>query len=579
VTYQPITGWFKNSGKDIYKLIFETSGRVYASGGHLIYTSNGYKKVSDLATGDIIFRLSEKLTYAQEQLLYGSMLGDSSCMKNKQIGKIICNGTKLRFKYAQGDKQKKYLFLKRKILDSFVKTEPKSTTNKTFLKYGCNKNITTWRFATLTSRSFHNIYNNILKNNKKSINKLWLDKIDWMGMAFWYMDDGSQQTYKTKDGSSTCVMFHTQGFSFEENKILKDWLRSKGIESSIRRSKNKKGKIFYFIALSVTGSEFFLRKISKYVIPCMRYKLGKYSSPNDFDKSLYINYEQEYCVVPEKLVNKKFLRHVNVTYDIEVERNNNYFAGNTLVHNCHSLTGAAAEASLKMIEEPPPNVRFILATTEPQSLKDTILSRCITLTFEKIDWHELYQNLLIKIIKQENISIDDEAAKFIAKRARGSARDALQNLQSVADFAGGEKISLDMAEKALGAADESLHYQLIQCLADSKINLFLAVKTIDELIIKGKNSDEILTGLEYYLRTLLLAGCCKEYLSNTGYTEEEIKRYENQAGLVRVANINKMIGLLIDVRRAILVNSDIQVQLLKFIIDSIMLIVGSRNKK
>jgi DNA polymerase-3 subunit gamma/tau len=231
-----------------------------------------------------------------------------------------------------------------------------------------------------------------------------------------------------------------------------------------------------------------------------------------------------------------------------------------------------------MIEEPPPNVRFILATTEAQSFKPTIHSRCITLTFEKIDWYQLYNDLLIKICKLENVNVEEDALKFIAKRAKGSARNALQNLQTTINFSGGNVINLDIAQKALGAADDSLYFNFIQNIIDIKPNYSEAVKLIDEIMIKGKNSDEILNGLEYYLRNLLIAALCKENLQKMGFSPDDIKRLESQIALAKASVVSRMVGLMIDVRRGTIVNMDLQLLLIKFVVDSLIEVAKSRKK-
>ena len=124
-----------------------------------------------------------------------------------------------------------------------------------------------------------------------------------------------------------------------------------------------------------------------------------------------------------------------------------------ILDEAHSLTGVAAESALKMIEEPPSNVRFILCTTEPEALKPTIHGRCINFNFSKISWMELY-NHLVNICKLESIQYDDDAIKMMAKASKGSARNSLQNLQTVAEFAGSNKIIADSVSKSLGVIDE-----------------------------------------------------------------------------------------------------------------------------
>jgi DNA polymerase III gamma/tau subunit len=360
--YKPITGWFKNSGKRIYKLAFETPGRIYASGGHLICTPDGYKKVDDLEVGDYICREGAIFSHYQEQMVYGSLMGDASIGKSKSKAKRIKRGTTPRLRFRHGTKQEQYLLFKQNLINDMVAAPSKKCMHVGW--EGCDP-ITTFRFNSLTDRSLVSVYNTVIKDRKRTISKEWLEKIDWAGLAFWFMDDGSCNTYFNKDGTQRwSVRFHTYAFTLEEHELLKEFLEeSFGLKCSIHKDNRCNG---YMIDLGVESSEKLLRNISKYIPDCMRYKLHDMDS-DEFDVSLLDSLFHRGVVV-EKITEKSFLKDAKVTYDIEVEDNHNYFASNVLVHNCHSLTGQAAEASLKMIEEPPPFVRFILCIEENQKV-------------------------------------------------------------------------------------------------------------------------------------------------------------------------------------------------------------------
>jgi DNA polymerase III delta prime subunit len=240
-------------------------------------------------------------------------------------------------------------------------------------------------------------------------------------------------------------------------------------------------------------------------------------------------------------------------YDLEMENDSHSFVVNGFsAHNC---------------------------TTEPEAFKPTIHSRCITLNFEKIDWCQLYNDLLLKISKLENIDIEEDALKFAAKRAKGSARNALQNFQTLISFVGKDKITLEMAQKVLGSVDDIVYYNFIQNIVAEKPNPAEAIKLIDNLITKGKNSDEIINGLEYYLRNLIIVTLCKDNVQKLNFTQEELKRLEVQSNLVKVGVVSKMIAFLIDLRRGILVNMDLQTLLTKFVVDSIIEVIKGRAKK
>jgi DNA polymerase-3 subunit gamma/tau len=119
-----------------------------------------------------------------------------------------------------------------------------------------------------------------------------------------------------------------------------------------------------------------------------------------------------------------------------------------LIDEVHQLTGPAADALLKTLEEPPPHVIFILATTDPEQLKSTVRSRCQRFDFRRISVEALVGRLRY-IADHEKIEIPDAALNLIAREATGSARDAVNLLDQVwATY--GDQISLDEAVEALG---------------------------------------------------------------------------------------------------------------------------------
>ena len=238
-----------------------------------------------------------------------------------------------------------------------------------------------------------------------------------------------------------------------------------------------------------------------------------------------------------------------------------------IIDEAHRLTGAAAEALLKVLEEPPPHVIFILCTTEPEALKPTIHSRCIGLTYKPIAWMVLF-GLLKDVASKEGIKADEAALKFIAKSGRGSARDSLQNLQMSADFAGDETLTIEFAEQALGGIDDGLYFKLIESIGKSDVPS--AWKLVNKLMLKGRNSESIVKGLETYLCNLMMISLCGSAAQDMGFTEAEIKRYAFQANSVKPSLANEMMKILIDVQRAINVNLDAENSLCRFVVASII---------
>src|SRR2546429_2402662 len=123
-----------------------------------------------------------------------------------------------------------------------------------------------------------------------------------------------------------------------------------------------------------------------------------------------------------------------------------------IIDEVHMLSGAAFNALLKTIEEPPPGVVFIMATTDEHKVPETITSRCQLFEFRTIDTAKIVERLQ-EIAKAEKISISKEAIREIARAGDGSMRDAQSAFDQVISYAG-EKIEAEDVEKALGMAAE-----------------------------------------------------------------------------------------------------------------------------
>lgn len=245
-----------------------------------------------------------------------------------------------------------------------------------------------------------------------------------------------------------------------------------------------------------------------------------------------------------------------------------------LIDESHCLSGQAASAALKFIEEPPTNVRIVLATTDPQLLKDTIHSRCISLNFKSISNIEL-SNYIEKIAHLENIKISKEAANHISQNSNGSVRNALQNLQKVYNFTGCDEIILEDTHKALGTIDENLFFKLLDCI--NEIDVPSSMIILGQLITEGRNIDSIIRGLGSHLRKLSLARTCGKKVTELGFTEDEAKKYHHQSQKISPFLIDQMQDWMIDTQKAILVNLDPQQYLEKLIMKSIIHVVRSQK--
>ena len=170
-----------------------------------------------------------------------------------------------------------------------------------------------------------------------------------------------------------------------------------------------------------------------------------------------------------------------------------------IIDEVHMLSKAAFNALLKTLEEPPPHVVFIFATTESGKVPHTILSRVQRFDFKRIAESAIADRLAY-ICEQEGIVPEREALEVLARKADGSMRDALSLFDRVYAFAG-ESLTLEAARKALGIPAESLFDDLLQKLSTHDTGGCLTV--VNAVYEDGLEISEFLTGFGEYLRDLL----------------------------------------------------------------------------
>lgn len=239
-----------------------------------------------------------------------------------------------------------------------------------------------------------------------------------------------------------------------------------------------------------------------------------------------------------------------------------------IIDEAHSLTREAAESALKMIEEPPDNVRFILCTTDAHKLKDSIQSRCIPFKFKAINWMDIFTHLK-NICEQEKIEFEEDALKNIAKSSRGSLRNSLQYIEKVLSYTNGN-ITNEATIKSLGVLDENIYFHLMDAIC--KKNVVKVYQVINKMFTFGQNTAQIIERLTSHLGDLLLAKTCPDNLEDFNFTEEDIKKYSYQAGCFSQASIENIISLLGDLNRSIFYNINAKRALELFSIKSIQFV-------
>jgi DNA polymerase-3 subunit gamma/tau len=196
-----------------------------------------------------------------------------------------------------------------------------------------------------------------------------------------------------------------------------------------------------------------------------------------------------------------------------------------IIDEVHMLTKEAFNALLKTLEEPPPSVIFIFATTEIHKVPATILSRCQRFDFRRISTDEISANLK-EIAAQEGITIEENALHLIAKRGDGSLRDAQSLFDQIVSLCGRE-ITYQGILTALNIAGLDLFFNVTDLMKkkDTKGGVLL----VDELMRQGHDLKDFLAGLTEHLRNILIA---KTTGSTTLIEASDVyrQRYEKEAG-------------------------------------------------
>ncbi|HIK36320.1 MAG TPA: DNA polymerase III subunit gamma/tau [Thermosynechococcus sp. M98_K2018_005] len=202
-------------------------------------------------------------------------------------------------------------------------------------------------------------------------------------------------------------------------------------------------------------------------------------------------------------------------YDIEVEDNHNFVANGLLVHNCHMLSVSAFNALLKTLEEPPPHVVFVLATTDPQRVLPTIISRCQRFDFRRIPLGEMVAHLQ-HIAAKEQIDIEPEALMLVAQLSQGGLRDAESLLDQLSLYP--ERITVEHVWQLAGAVPEQDLRQLLAAIA--RRDAVAVLEHTRQLLERGRDPLTILQNLASLYRDLLLAKTVPERQDLVALTAE-----------------------------------------------------------
>ena len=194
-----------------------------------------------------------------------------------------------------------------------------------------------------------------------------------------------------------------------------------------------------------------------------------------------------------------------------------------IVDEVHMLTTAAFNALLKTLEEPPPHLVFIFATTDPQKIPATVLSRCQRFDFKRVSLKDLSERLRF-ICASERIAIDDGSLSLLAREAEGSVRDGISLLDQVAAMATNNAINPEVIAQALGLIDKATLLEALTCLVTG--NALGVLEAVGKIHIHGFDLKQFGRELLRSLRMIMVVQLLSE------------KKVPIQASLLEVSDVD-----------------------------------------
>jgi len=216
-----------------------------------------------------------------------------------------------------------------------------------------------------------------------------------------------------------------------------------------------------------------------------------------------------------------------------------------IIDEVHMLSTGAFNALLKTLEEPPPHVKFVLATTELQKVPATIQSRCQRFDFRAIDVATIAGHLR-RILDAEKIKAQDEVVRRIARLGGGSMRDALSLLDKVLSYGCGE-LTTKIVDEVLPPPHDELAAAVMGCVAKSDAGG--ALKAFDDALQTGRTVDRFCEHLIEHVRTLMLMEVCGPDTDLCDVSEAVRPKLAEQASQFDAPTYVYMIALLEELRR------------------------------
>lgn len=225
----------------------------------------------------------------------------------------------------------------------------------------------------------------------------------------------------------------------------------------------------------------------------------------------------------------------NVKYPPQEGKNKVY-----IMDEVHMLTQEAVNAFLKTLEEPPSNVIFILATTDPQKLPITILSRCQRFDFRRIRNEEIFERLR-SIVSEQGIYADDKSLNLIARMSDGAMRDALSILDQVISTGDG-KVEYDQVLDMLGLVTNENLLRITNSIIEKDVEK--SMRIIEDIVLSGKDIYNFIKDMITHLRNILMVKVSKNPNEILDMSSENIDLVKEQAEKIRIEEIMRNIKIL-----------------------------------
>ena len=197
-----------------------------------------------------------------------------------------------------------------------------------------------------------------------------------------------------------------------------------------------------------------------------------------------------------------------------------------IIDEVHMLSTGAFNALLKTLEEPPAYVIFILATTDPQKIPQTILSRCQRYDFRRITADTVAERIH-ELMQAEHLDIEERAVRYLARAADGALRDGLSLLDQCLAYHYGEKLTYEQVLDVLGAADPSVFSDLYRAILDGKVEE--ALRCVEDSVNAGREIGQFVTDFIWYLRNVLLCAGAKTAEDMLDIAPESMERLKEDA--------------------------------------------------